>query len=124
MYRSVAMGDIRDERLVNGRPRELAVVRILVVDDDPQAEALVGMALAEAHFERVLEVVSTAAEGLRRIEDDEHDAYLVDYRLPDGNGLELIHEAKAQGATKPFILMTGYGSGHIDEAALKEGVCH
>jgi two-component system, cell cycle sensor histidine kinase and response regulator CckA len=122
MYRSVAMGDTRDERPVNGRPKELAVVRILVVDDDPQAEALVGMALAEAHFERILEVVSTAAEGLRRIEDDEHDAYLVDYRLPDGNGLEMIHDAKAQGATKPFILMTGYGSGDIDEAALREGV--
>jgi signal transduction histidine kinase len=122
MHRRVAMGDIRDERLVNGRPPELAVVRLLVVDDDPQAEALVQMALAEAHFERVLEVVSTSAEGLRRIEDDEHDAYLVDYRLPDGNGLELIHDAMAQGVTKPFILMTGYGSGDIDEAALNQGV--
>ena len=120
--RFVAMPDIRDERLSNGRPPELALVRLLVVDDDPQAEALVEMALAEAHFERVLEVVSTAAEGMRRIEEDEHDIYLVDYRLPDGNGLELIHEAKAQGATKPFILMTGYGSGDIDEAALREGV--
>jgi two-component system cell cycle sensor histidine kinase/response regulator CckA len=116
------MPDIRDERLINGRAPELAVVRVLVVDDDPQAEALVDMALAEAHFDRILEVASTTAEGLRRIEDDEHDVYLVDYRLPDGNGLELIHEAKAQGATKPFILMTGYGSGDIDEAALKEGV--
>jgi two-component system, cell cycle sensor histidine kinase and response regulator CckA len=122
MYRTVAMPDTRDERLINGRPPELAVVRLLVVDDDPQAQALIEMALVDAHFDRVLEVVPTAAEGMRRIEDDEHDCYLVDYRLPDGNGLELIHEAKAQGATKPFILMTGYGSGDIDEAALKEGV--
>jgi signal transduction histidine kinase len=116
------MPDTRDDRAVNGRPPELAVVRLLVVDDDPQAEALVEMALSDAHFDRVLEVVPTAAEGLRRIEDDAHDVYLVDYRLPDGNGLELIHDAKAQGAVKPFILMTGYGSGEIDEAALKEGV--
>ena len=122
MYRTVAMPDTRDERLINGRPPELAVVRLLVVDDDPQAQALIEMALVDAHFERILEVVPTAAEGLRRIEDDEHDCYLVDYRLPDGNGLELIHEAMAQGAAKPFILMTGYGSGDIDEAALKEGV--
>ena len=98
------------------------MVRILVVDDDPQAEPLIEMALAEAHFERVLEVVGTAGEGLRRIEDDEHDVYLVDYRLPDGNGLQLIREAKAAGAGKPFILMTGYGSGDIDEAAMREGV--
>jgi two-component system, cell cycle sensor histidine kinase and response regulator CckA len=121
-YQTVAMPETRDERLINGRPPELAVVRLLVVDDDPQAQALIEMALVDAHFDRVLEIVPTAAEGLHRIEDDEHDCYLVDYRLPDGNGLELIHEAKAQGATKPFILMTGYGSGDIDEAALKEGV--
>jgi signal transduction histidine kinase len=122
MYRPVALPDSRDERLISGRPPELAVVRLLVVDDDPQAQALVEMALVDAHFDRVLEVVPTAAEGLRRIEDDEHDCYLVDYQLPDGNGLELVHEAKAQGVSKPFILMTGYGSGDIDQAALREGV--
>jgi two-component system, cell cycle sensor histidine kinase and response regulator CckA len=127
MFRRVSMTDTRQTRTLNLtdsglRPRELDVVRILVVDDDPQAEPLIEMALAEAHFARVLEVVGTATEGLRRIEDDEHDVYLVDYRLPDGNGLELIHEAKAHGATKPFILMTGFGSGDIDEAALREGV--
>jgi two-component system, cell cycle sensor histidine kinase and response regulator CckA len=122
MYRTVSMPETRDERLINGRPAQLAVVRLLVVDDDPQAKALIEMALADAHFDRVLEVVCTAAEGLRRIEDDEHDCYLVDYQLPDRNGLELIHEAKAQGTSKPFILMTGFGSGDIDEAALREGV--
>jgi DNA-binding response OmpR family regulator len=110
MYRTVSMPETRDERLINGRPAQLAVVRLLVVDDDPQAKALIEMALADAHFDRVLEVVCTAAEGLRRIEDDEHDCYLVDYQLPDRNGLELIHEAKAQGTSKPFILMTGFGS--------------
>lgn len=42
--------------------------------------------------------------GLERIQDDAHDVYLVDQRLPDGTGLELIREAKARGATRPFIL--------------------
>ena len=103
------------------RSRELSVVRILLVDDDPQAQALIEMALADARFDRVVETVSTAYDGLQRIADDEHDLYLVDYRLPDGNGLELIRNAKAQGASKPFILLTGFGSGAIDEAALREG---
>jgi signal transduction histidine kinase len=121
MSRSVPKSEIRDDRVGAGRLANLGVVRILIVDDDPQAEALIEIALADAHFERVIEVVDTAADGLRRIEDDAHDVYLIDYQLPDGNGLELIHDAKEQGATKPFILMTGYGSGDIDEAALKEG---
>jgi two-component system cell cycle sensor histidine kinase/response regulator CckA len=121
MSRSVPKSEFRDDRVGGGRLGDLGVLRILIVDDDPQAEALIEIALADAHFERVIEVVDTAAEGLRRIEDDAHDVYLIDYQLPDGNGLELIHEAKEQGGTKPFILMTGYGSGDIDEAALKEG---
>jgi signal transduction histidine kinase len=93
-----------------------------VVDDDPQAHALIEMALAESHFERHIEVVGNAYHGLRRIEQGEHDIYLVDYRLPDGNGLELIRKAKENGATRPFILMTGHGSGEVDDAALREGV--
>ncbi len=79
------------------------------------------MALTDAHFERVLEVVGTVAEGLRRISADDHDIYLVDQQLPDGTGLSLIHTAKEVGASKPFILITGHGSGDLDEAALQEG---
>ena len=100
---------------------ELRLVRILAVDDDPQARQLIEIALGDAHFEMTLEVVGTLAEGLRRISVDDHDIYLVDQQLPDGTGLSLIHTAKEAGATKPFILITGHGSGDLDEAALREG---
>jgi signal transduction histidine kinase len=109
------------QRAAHPHVPELRVVRILAVDDDPQARALVEMGLAEAHFEPKLEVVGTVAEALRRISADEHDIYLIDQQLPDGTGVELIHTAKEQGSTKPFILITGYGSGDLDEAALREG---
>jgi two-component system, cell cycle sensor histidine kinase and response regulator CckA len=100
---------------------DLKHVRILAVDDDPQAAALIEMALADAPFERILEVVPTAGAGFARIRADEHDVYLIDQQLPDGNGLELIHRAKASGSTRPFILLTGYGSGALDEEASREG---
>jgi signal transduction histidine kinase len=106
---------------VSSNRRELEIVRILVVDDDPQAATLLEMALADARFARTIEVVGTAARGLKRIQDNAHDVYLVDQRLPDGTGLELIRNAKAHGTSKPFILMTGYGSERLDEAALEEG---
>jgi len=96
-------------------------IRLLVVDDDPQALHLVELALIDAHFERIIEVVCTATAGLDRIKTNEHDVYLLDHRLPDGTGISLIQEAKAAGIDKPFILMTGYGSGALDEAALREG---
>jgi len=97
------------------------MVRVLAVDDDPQARALIEMALADAPFQYVLEVVPTAASGLRRIASGEHDVYLIDQQLPDGNGVDVIHRAKEDGITQPFILMTGHGSGALDEAASREG---
>src|SRR5437879_2027163 len=92
------------------RPHDLRHVSILLIDDDPQAQALIDMALIDAHFERQIEVVTTAAAGLERVKADDHDIYLVDQRLPDGTGIDLIRLAKNLGADKPFILMTGYGS--------------
>jgi signal transduction histidine kinase len=103
------------------RQNDLRHVSILLIDDDPQAYALIEMALIDAHFERKIEVVATAAAGLARIKADHHDIYLVDQRLPDGTGLDVIRAAKHLGTDKPFILMTGYGSGALDEAALREG---
>jgi signal transduction histidine kinase len=100
---------------------ELRLVRILAVDDDPQVASLIEVALADARFEHHLEIVSTAAAGLAQIKADAHDVFLIDQQLPDGLGLDLIREAKARGASKPFILMTGYGSGALDEAALDAG---
>src|SRR5262245_51356133 len=105
----------------NERPHDLRHVEILLIDDDPQAQALIEMALVDAPFDPRIEVSVTAAAGLERIKADQHDIYLVDQRLPDGTGIDLIRAAKTLGANKPFILMTGYGSGALDEAALREG---
>jgi two-component system cell cycle sensor histidine kinase/response regulator CckA len=103
------------------RVTDLRQVRLLVIDDDPDAHALVASALLDAHFERTIDVAPNLADGLARIRSDEHDVYIVDHCLPDGTGIGLIHDAKAAGIDKPFILITGYGSGALDEAALREG---
>jgi two-component system, cell cycle sensor histidine kinase and response regulator CckA len=109
------------QRELSPRVAEPRVVRILMIDDDPQAGALIEMALADARFERQLEVVGNATEGLERIKADEHDIFLIDQQLPDGTGLQLIRDAKASGTHKPLILLTGYGSGALDDAALDAG---
>lgn len=79
------------------------------------------MALADASFEYVLDVRGTALAGSRAIADDQHDVYLIDQKLPDGTGIEVIRRARASGVRKPLILMTGYGSDALDAAALREG---
>jgi len=103
------------------RAQELESVRILLVDDDPQAASLIDIALAEAPFAHRVDVAPTLADGLARIAQDDHDIYLIDQQLPDGTGIDLIQRAHASPASKPFILMTAFGSDDIDEAASRAG---
>jgi len=79
------------------------------------------MALTDASFTPVIDVVGTAAAGIARIQADEHDIYLIDQQLPDGTGIELIRSAHAGATSKPFILMTGFGSSEVDEQASRAG---
>src|SRR5947207_3499441 len=85
------------------RAHDLRHVNILLIDDDPQAQTLIEMALMDAHFQRRIDVATTVAAGLARVRTGEHDIFLVDQRLPDGTGLDLIRIAKNDiGTDKPF----------------------
>ena len=100
---------------------EIEVIRILIVDDDPQAQSLIEMALADARFQPVLDVAPNVQSALDRIRHDDHDVYLIDQHLPDGTGVDLITAARARGAHKPFILLTGHGSLALDDEASRAG---
>src|SRR6185436_7018074 len=52
---------------------------------------------------------------------DEHDVYLVDYRLGKGSGLELLRAAISRGCQAPVILLTALGDHHVDSEAMKAG---
>jgi signal transduction histidine kinase len=112
---------LKAEATVTATLPELDVIRILIVDDDPQARALIEMALSEARFQAVLDVAVNVHTALDRIRQDDHDLYLIDQQLPDGNGVDLIAEARGRGVNKPFILLTGHGSLALDEEASRAG---
>jgi signal transduction histidine kinase len=109
------------ERSVDEQLPDAERIRILLVDDDPQARPLIQMALADAPFEPAIDVAPTARLGLERILADQHDVYLIDQQLPDGTGVSVIQNARSRGVHKPFILLTGYGSGALDREASRQG---
>jgi PAS domain S-box-containing protein len=59
--------------------------------------------------------------GLEALRADEHDAYLVDYLLDDGDGLDLVRHARALGVEAPLIMLTGKGSRAVDVGAMEAG---
>ena len=68
-----------------------------------------------------LEWVRSWDQALAVIAKARHDIYLVDYRLGERNGLELVREAVELGSAAPFIVLTGQGNREIDLEAMRAG---
>jgi ActR/RegA family two-component response regulator len=94
--------------------------KILVVDDDEQVRTFLSRALGERGGFSV-DVAETAKEALQKIENTLFDLVLVDLKLPDMDGLELITEILKSKPKILTVLLTGHAS--IDSAleGLKRG---
>ena len=97
-------------------------VRVLLVDDDEDDYILTRDFLSESQGTRFeVEWVSDWDCALDVMGKNQHDIYLLDYRLGEHNGLELLQQAVAQGCRAPMILLTGQGDREIDIEAMKAG---
>jgi len=79
-------------------------MRILLVEDDATLSRVVSRSLRDQghHVDHADSV--DAARYLWRIQ--QHDAVLLDLTLPDGNGLQLLREARARGDRTPVLVLT------------------
>src|SRR5437867_8436475 len=97
-------------------------LKVLLVEDDEDDYVLTREFLAEIRGDQFqLDWVEDYEAGLKAIEQDEHDVYLVDYRLGQNNGLELLLAAMARGCRAPIILLTGLGDHKVDSEAIRAG---
>jgi diguanylate cyclase (GGDEF)-like protein len=98
------------------------IIRVFLVDDDEDDYVLTRDLLAEAEGARFeLEWVDTYEAALEAMGQAEHDVYLVDYRLGQRDGLDLLHAAIAGGCEAPMIILTGRGDHAVDVAAMRAG---
>ena len=92
---------------------------ILVVDDQKNMCWILAKVLADAGF--AVMTAETAAEALEVAANGEVTAAVIDYRLPDKNGLTLFGELRQCHPQLPAVLITSYGSGQLREEALRLG---
>ena len=95
---------------------------ILVVDD----EQLIRWSLTErlkSEGYRRRSKPETAAEALARSADGV-DLVLLDYRLPDGDGLSVLKQIKERTPDTLVILLTAYSSVETAVEAMKQGAYH
>lgn len=101
---------------------ELEPVRVLLVDDDEDEYIITRRIISEiVGRKHILDWAPTYEQGLAMIEEGKHDIYLIDYRLDEKNGLDLLREAVAAGCTQPMILLTGQEAREVDLEAMKLG---
>lgn len=97
-------------------------IKVLLVEDDEDDYILARGLLAEIEGREVdLEWVANYQDALRAIESGGHDVCLVDYRLGERTGLELLREAADAHCKVPMIMFTGQRAQEIDNEALQAG---
>jgi two-component system, NtrC family, response regulator AtoC len=94
---------------------------ILVVDDERLIRWSLTTRLEEEGY-RVVEA-ETAAEAVRRFGEGA-DLVFLDYRLPDGDGLDVLRQIKSVDAEALVILLTAYSSVEMAVEAMKQGAYH
>ncbi len=97
-------------------------IKVLLVDDDEDDYILTRDwfdKFPESEFQ--LDWVNSYTQAMKAIALQQHDVYLVDYRLGNRTGLDLLRAAIAKGCVAPIILLTGQGDHGIDLEAMKAG---
>ncbi len=110
-----------------GRQRGKATVasepafNVLVIDDAPEDRMAVRLALEAGGF--VLQEAADAKQGLKLARSCAIDCILLDYVLPDGDGLHVLESLRQSDGFLPcaVVILTGAGAPDVATAAMKAG---
>ncbi len=96
------------------------MLSVLVVDDDPAILEVTQQVLERSH-EISVKPVSSSREALDILQKNMFDAIVLDYDLPEINGIEFLKIIRDKGDVTPVIIFTGVGREHAAIAALNNG---
>ncbi len=92
---------------------------ILIVDDDINLCVMLQKWLVKNGYDAIY---ASSIEGAKKMIEEGHPNLLIsDLRLPDGDGIMLLHWINDNKLALPVILMTGYGEVSIAVSAMKLG---
>jgi diguanylate cyclase (GGDEF)-like protein len=92
---------------------------VLVVDDDDDIRELLALTLRHEGWSVTL--ARSGGEALAALREHAPEAALVDFQLPDMNGLELIRLARAEAPDLACVAVTGQGSERVAVEIMKAG---
>src|ERR1700749_3060412 len=92
---------------------------VLVLDDDAPLRTRLGRALEQRGFE--VGLVGSVAEGGQAVKETPPAFAVLDMRLEDGNGLQVVETIQTVRPDARVVMLTGYGNIATAVAAVKAG---
>lgn len=94
--------------------------KVYVADDDADVLGSLRFLLEADGFD-----VRTFRSGIALLNASDHapvDCFVVDYKMPELNGVELAERLRKQGATAPVVLITGHYDDRLEARAAAVGI--
>jgi len=101
---------------------ETSLVRILVVDDNPAVRHYLRAILEQQTAWQVCDEARTGGEALQRVKKAPPDLILLDFQMPDLNGLDVARQISEMFPRIPILMVTIHLSTQLAEAARRVGV--
>lgn len=95
------------------------VLRLFLVEDNDDIALLIRKSLERAGHH--VTTCRTAADALIVLGHSSYHLVLLDQRLPDMSGLELLRTMQREGITTPVLMVTGYGDEHLATQVMQAG---
>src|SRR6202049_4284881 len=96
------------------------ITNVLVVDDDIAVCRIVHRMLSDEQYE--VQAAHSVADALGAVEQKSFDVYVLDYKLPDGSGLDVAERIRSKWGATPIILISGYDPSAVALRAEKLGI--
>jgi two-component system sensor histidine kinase/response regulator len=99
-----------------------STIALLVTDDDQLDRKAVARAVKALGAGYELQEAPDGREGVELATAQTFDCILLDYQLPDMDGLDLLIELRERfGVTAPIVMLTGSGNESVAVEAMKRG---
>ena len=93
--------------------------RILIVDDEKNIRIALKQCFKGENYK--VEMANDGEEAIEKLRSDKYDLILMDYQMPNKNGLEVLEDIRKNNIETRVIIMTAYGTVDIAVDSMKLG---